>query len=54
MESLKTYKNVKGLPRYVGEYILPTLGKKIDQMIAKFFIYCLSIMEEPRLRRLRR
>ena len=26
----------------MGEYILPTLGKKIDQMIAKFF-YLLSL-----------
>ena len=42
MECLKTNKNVKGLPRYVGEYILPTLGKKIDQMIPKF-LYLLSL-----------
>ena len=35
MESLKTNKDVKGLPRYVGEYVLPTLDKKTDQTIAK-------------------
>ena len=36
MESLKTYKDVKGLPRYVGEHVLLVLGKKTDHMIAKF------------------
>ena len=36
MESLKTSKNVKGLPRYVGEHVLLVLGKKTDHMIAKF------------------
>ena len=35
MESLKTNKEVKGLPRYVGEHILPTLEKKTDQMVLK-------------------
>ena len=54
MESLKTNKDVKGLPRYVGEHVLPTLDKKTDQTIAKFLIYCLSNMEEPRQRRLKR
>ena len=31
MESLKTNKEVKELPKYVGEHILPTLEKKTDQ-----------------------
>ena len=35
MESLKTNKEVKGLPRYVGEHVLPTLEKKTDQTITK-------------------
>ena len=35
MESLKTNKEVKGLPRYVGEHVLPTLKKKSDQTILK-------------------
>ena len=35
MESLKTNKEVKGLPRYVGEHVLPTLEKKSDQTILK-------------------
>ena len=35
MESLKTNKEVKGLPRYVGEHILPTLEKKTNQMVLK-------------------
>ena len=35
MESLKTNKEVKGLPRYVGEHILPTLEKKTEQMVLK-------------------
>ena len=35
MESLKTNKEIKGLPRYLGEHVLPTLEKKIDQMMAK-------------------
>ena len=30
VESLKTNKDVKGLPRYVGEHVLPVLEKKID------------------------
>ena len=54
MESLKTNKDVKGLPRYVGEHFLPTLDKKTDQIIAKVLIYYLSSMEEPRLKRFRR
>ena len=33
MESLKTNKEIKGLPRYVGEHVLPTLEKKSDQTI---------------------
>ena len=35
MEPLKTNKEVKGLPRYVGEHVLPTLEKKSDQTILK-------------------
>ena len=35
MESLKTNKEIKGLPRYVGEHVLPTLKKKTDQTMAK-------------------
>ena len=35
MESLKTNKEVKGLPRYVGEHMLPILKKKSDQTILK-------------------
>ena len=35
VESLKTNKDVKGLPRYVGEHVLPILDKKTDQTIAK-------------------
>ena len=35
MESLKTNKEMKGLPRYVGDQVLPTLDKKTDQTIAK-------------------
>ena len=35
VESLKTNKDVKGLPRYVGEHVLPALDKKTDQTIAK-------------------
>ena len=31
MESLKTNKEIKGLSKYVGEYVLPTLDKKTDQ-----------------------
>ena len=31
MESLKTNKEVKGLPRNDGEHILPTRDKKTDQ-----------------------
>ena len=35
MESLKTNKEVKGLPRYVGEHVLLTLEKKMDQTMNK-------------------
>ena len=35
MESLKTNKEVRRLPRYVGEHVLPTLEKKSDQTILK-------------------
>ena len=35
MESLNTNKEVKGLPRYVGEHVLPTLEKKTYQTIMK-------------------
>ena len=31
IESLKTNKDIKGLPRYVGEHILPVLEKETDQ-----------------------
>ena len=33
IESLKTNKEIRGLPIYVGEHILPTLDKKIDQKL---------------------
>ena len=35
MESLKMNKDIKDLPRYVGEYVLPVLELKQDQMIKK-------------------
>ena len=35
VESLKTNKDVKGLPRYVGEQVLPVLEQKTDQTITK-------------------
>ena len=35
MESLKANKDVKDLPRYVGEHVLPVLEKKQDQAIKK-------------------
>ena len=35
MESLKTNKDVKDLPRYVGEHIPPVLEQKQDQTIKK-------------------
>ena len=31
MEGLKNKKEIKGLPQYVGEHILPVLEKKTDQ-----------------------
>ena len=35
MESLKTNKEIKGLPKYVGEHILPILEKKTDHTMKK-------------------
>ena len=35
MKSLKTNKEIKGLPRYVGEHVHPTLEKNTDQTMAK-------------------
>ena len=35
LESLKTDKDIKGLPRYIGEYVLPILEAKEDQTIKK-------------------
>ena len=35
MESLKTNKEVKDLPRYVREHVLPALEKKSDQTVLK-------------------
>ena len=35
MESLKTNKDIKDLPRYVGEHFLPVLELKQDQTIKK-------------------
>ena len=35
MESLKTNKEIKGLPKYVGEHILPILEKKTDQTMKR-------------------
>ena len=35
VESLKTNKEIKGLPHFVGEHILPVLDKKINQIIKK-------------------
>ena len=35
MESLKTNKEIKGLPTYVREYVLPTLDKKTDQTMKR-------------------
>ena len=34
-ESLKVNKDIKDLPRYVGEHMLPVLDKKTDQTIKK-------------------
>ena len=35
MESLKSNKDIKDLPRYVGEHVLPVLLLKQDQTIVK-------------------
>ena len=35
MESLKVNKDIKDLPRYVGEHVLPVLEKRQDQRIRK-------------------
>ena len=35
MESLKANKDIKDLPRYVGEHVLPILEKKQDQTFKK-------------------
>ena len=35
MEGLKKNKEIKGLPRYVGEHILPVLEKKTNQTIKR-------------------
>ena len=35
MESLKNIKEIKGLPHYVGEHILPVLEKKTDQTVKR-------------------
>ena len=35
MESLKTNKDMKDIPRYVGEHVLPVLELKQDQTIKK-------------------
>ena len=35
VEGLKSRKDIKDLPRYVGEHILPVLKKKQDQTIKK-------------------
>ena len=35
IESLKSNKEIKGLPRYVAEHVLPVLEKKVDQKIKK-------------------
>ena len=35
MESLNTNKEVKGLPRFVGEHMLPVLERKQDQLVKR-------------------
>ena len=35
MESLKTNKDIKGLPKYVEEHILPVLENKEDQTMKR-------------------
>ena len=35
VENLKTNKDIKGLPKYIGEHILPILENKEDQTMRK-------------------
>ena len=35
IDNLKLNKEIKGLPRFVGEHILPVLGTKRDQNVKK-------------------
>ena len=35
IESLKQNKDIKGLPRYVAEHVLPVLERKTDQTVKK-------------------
>ena len=35
IEGLKNAKEIKGLPQYVGEHILPVLEKKTDQTMKR-------------------
>ena len=35
IESLKTNTQIKGLPKYVGEHVLPVLETKVDQTLQK-------------------
>ena len=35
IESLKTNTQIKGLPKYVGELVLPVLETKVDQTLKK-------------------
>ena len=35
VEELKTNKEIRGLPRFVAEHILPVLGKKQDQTVKR-------------------
>ena len=35
MESLKTNKEIKGLPKYIGGHVLPILNKKTDQTMKR-------------------
>ena len=35
IESLKTNTQIKGLPKYVGEHVLPVLETKVDQTLKK-------------------
>ena len=50
IESLKNNKEIKGLPRYVGEHILPVLEKKTEQTIKKV-LEILNIKGEQELRK---